>query len=112
MKTKDFILASLVTLNVFLVVALVGVRLYEAPAQSGGGLTAVLESRALAGNTSDEAGYFKLCPMQMSSNRDAIVVIDTATNQLAMYVTEAGKEEYVRVGQPIDLARAFGHPKR
>jgi len=109
MKTKDFVLAGLITLNLFLLVAFVAVHSSAQPAQSQSQLTAVLDSTALAGSTCDVAGFYRICPVRISANREGVAVIDTLTNQMGFYARLVGKNDFEKLQPPVDLSRAFGH---
>jgi hypothetical protein len=114
MKTKDFVLAALIALNLFLLVAFVGSSIYTKSAQPEANLTAVLESTAHAGSSSDSAGFFRICAAKIGDKREAVAVIDTATNQLTFYARLPGKFDYEKIGDTVDLGTVFGHssPKR
>ena len=99
MKVKDYILAGMITLNLFLVVVLAAV------------VFAQTESPAYAGVSTDRAGFIRSCTMTIGDNREGLVVVDTLTNKLAFYTRTQGRKEIVRTGPTIDLARAFNHPK-
>jgi len=99
MKVKDYILAGMITLNLFLAVFLAAV------------VFAQTESVAHAGVSTDRAGFVRSCTMIIGDNREGLVVIDTLANKLAFYTRTQGRREIVRTGSTIDLARAFNHPK-
>ena len=113
MKTKDFILASVVVLNVVLGVLAVGLwvaqpQAHRAPTDISG----ILTRTAYAGSATDSAGYFRVCTVQVSSSGAGVAIIDTGSNRLNFYLAEPGKNEFKKVGETVDLARAFQHPKR
>jgi len=113
MKIKDFILVSVVVLNVVLAVLAVGLWVAQPQADRGPtDISGILPRAAYAGSATDSAGYFRVCTMQVSSSRAGVAIIDTGSNRLNFYLVEPGKKEFKKVGDTIDLARAFQHPKR
>jgi len=113
MKTRDFILASVVVLNVVLGVLALGLWITQPQAdRAPTDISGILTRAAYAGSATDSAGYFRVCTVQVSSSRAGVAIIDTGSNRLNFYLVEPGKKEFRRVGDPIDLARVFQHPKR
>ncbi|NIA21955.1 MAG: hypothetical protein GWP05_08345 [Anaerolineaceae bacterium] len=113
MKIKDFILASVVALNVVLCVLALGLWVARSPAdRTPTDMSGILTNTAYAGSATDAAGYFRVCTVQVSSSRAGVAVIDTGSNRLNFYLSEPGRKEFRKVGDTIDLARAFQHPKR
>jgi len=113
MKIKDVILVSVVALNVLLCILALGLWVAHSPAdRSPMDMNGILAKTAYAGSATDAAGYFRVCTVQVSSSRAGVAIIDTGSNRLNFYLVEPGKKEFRKVGDTIDLARAFQHPKR
>jgi hypothetical protein len=111
MKTKDFILSCVVVLNVVLLVMVVSLSMARPDAPATTDMAGLLTQAAYAGSSTDAAGYFKACTVQVGSSRGGVAVIDTASNKLAFYLMEPGKKDFSRMGNPIDLSRVFQHPR-
>lgn len=100
MKIRDVILASLITVNLLLVVCVVGVALYQS------------ESVAHAGAAVDRTSFLRMCTLRIADDREGLVVIDTLRNKMAFYINVQGRKEIEAVGTPIDLALGFKHPTK
>lgn len=98
MKIRDHILATLIAVNLLLVVFVAAIFIQNS------------ESVAMAGATTDRAGFVRTCTLQYADNREGLVFIDTLTNQMKFYVNVEGRKEVIKAGPTIDLAMAFKHP--
>ncbi len=96
MKAKDFILASLVTLNLFLLVSVVAVAISQSEP----------EARATG---VESAGYYRLSTMMVNDDREGLAIVDTVTNKLKFYVKAPGRKNFEQSGDAVDLSKAFGH---
>ncbi|HOI55022.1 MAG TPA: hypothetical protein PLP01_07210 [Phycisphaerae bacterium] len=112
MKTKDFILSCVVVLNVVLLAVVVTMSASRSQAPATTDMAGLLNRAAYAGSTTDAAGFFKACTIQVSDSRGGVAVIDTASNKMCFYLMEPGKKDFTKMGTTIDLARLFQHPKR
>ncbi|MBN2584445.1 MAG: hypothetical protein JXL80_15395 [Planctomycetes bacterium] len=112
MKTKDFILSSVVVLNVVLLAVVVSLCVVRAGAERPTDISGLLTNAAYAGSASDAAGFFKACTIQVAGSRAGVAVIDTASNKMSFYMIDAGKKDFQKKGDTVDLAKVFQHPKR
>jgi hypothetical protein len=99
MKIKDFVLASLITANLLLVVLVAAIALGQS------------EPAAQAGAAVQRVGFKNICTLKHADDREGIAIIDTMTNRLSFYVNTEGRKEVKRMGDVIDLSAHFRHPK-
>ena len=108
MKTKDIVLAGLITINLALLVLVAAVTAFG-PAAAGASLMSP-ERPAVAGPVTDDVGYFRVCTVRVAESREALAVIDTVTDRLNFYLNEQGRTEFKPIGPYVDLAQLFQHP--
>ena len=91
MRIKDHILATLIAVNVLLVVFVAAVFIQQS------------ESVAQAGAATDRAGFVRACTLKYADDREGLVVIDTLTNQLKFYTHVEGRKEVVKAGPTAEV---------
>lgn len=99
MKIKDFVLASLITVNLLLVVFVATIALGQS------------EPTAQAGSAVQRVGFKNMCTLKHADEREGIAVIDSLTNRLSFYMNTEGRKEVKRMGDVIDLSTHFRHPR-
>lgn len=99
MKTKDFVLAAVISVNLVLLVLV------------GGLAAARTEPVAQAGSAVDEGGFIQMSTVRITDSREGVAVIDRLSNKLNFYTPVVGRKEFEKKGSPIDLSIAFKHPK-